>query len=279
MIRLLHEGRQSDFIEALQSAVIRRHGRLLMPAFASCLLIIVAHHLTGFEANYSNPANNIFVELWWWVLDCLNTLNYWTAFAMRYNGVTWTIVIELKGSMAIFAWLFATHSLRPQWRVLLTLGLAFSMVLFGLGSMYAAFFAGLLSCELDLLNASGQIEGIWLPWNSLNRYLAKRKRARIAVLYSGIFFGLIFASTPTLRSDVPLKEAIEYCAWPQTLYNIVPHHYWVGWPNLEYRDFWYFFGAWTLAISIKEVRWVRALFETSFAQCEYIDISPHRILH
>ena len=268
MIKLLHEGRQPDFIEALQSAVIRRHGRLLMPAFASCLVIIVFHHLTGIDPNWGFPAKNIFVELWWWVLECLRNLNYWTSFALRYNGVTWTIIVELKGSMAIFAWLFATHSLRPQWRLLLTLGLSLSLVMLGLGAMYASFFVGLLTCELDLLNTSGQIEGIWLPWTSLSKYLAKRKRARTYLLYSGIFFGLIFASTPTLKGDIPAKDAIRRCVWPSTLFNVVPYHYWTGWPNLEYRDFWYFWGAWILAISIKEVRWAKAIFESSFCQCQ-----------
>lgn len=134
MIQMLHEGRQTEYMEALQSAIVRRHVRLLMPAFFSALLIIIFYHITGFEENWSGGrASNIFVEFLWWILDCLHTLNYFTAFAMRYNPVTWTIVVELKGSMAIFAWLFVVHRLRPQRRILLTLALSFFLVLFGLG--------------------------------------------------------------------------------------------------------------------------------------------------
>lgn len=142
MIQMLHEGRHTEYMEALQSAIIRRHVRLLMPAFFSALLIIVFYHTTGFEENWSGGrASNIFVEFLWWILDCLHTLNYFTAFAMRYNPVTWTIVVELKGSMSIFAWLFVVHRLRPQRRILLTLALSFFLVLFGLGKYLIDTFA------------------------------------------------------------------------------------------------------------------------------------------
>ncbi|KAL9527262.1 O-acetyltransferase [Sphaerulina musiva] len=266
MIQMLHEGRQTEYMEALQSAIIRRHVRLLMPAFFSALLIIVFYHITGFEENWSGGrASNIFVEFLWWILDCLHTLNYFTAFAMRYNPVTWTIVVELKGSMAIFAWLFVVHRLRPQRRILLTLALSFFLVLFGLGSWFAAFFVGMLSCELDLLHASGELTHIWFPWTKISHYLAQHKRLHTLVLNAGIFLGMLFASTPMLKGP-SAKEAIERCAWPETLFNVVPYHYWQNWPTLEYRDFWYFWGACFLGISIKEVKWAKSLFETNFAQ-------------
>ncbi|KAI5360280.1 putative acyltransferase 3 domain-containing protein [Septoria linicola] len=269
LLRLMHEGRQAEFIEALTSAVVRRHGRLLMPAMLSALLTICFYWFTGWEPNWDNNkfASNFFQELWWWVLDCLQMLNYFTAFASYYNRVTWTIVAELKGSMALFAWLFAVHQMRVQFRLLATLALSFFLVIFGRGAMYSAFFAGMITCELDLLTASGEINRLWLPWRGISDYLKSRERARSIFLHSGLFFGLLFASTPLLHTDKPVKEAIANCSsWPSVLFNIVPWQYWNNWPDIAYRDFWWFWGAWLSAASIKEIRWARKLFETSFAQ-------------
>lgn len=95
----------------------------------------------------------------------------------------------------------------------------------------------MLSCELDLLHASGELTHIWLPWTNISHYLSQHKRLHTILLNAGIILGLLFASTPMLKGP-SAKEAIERCAWPETLFNIVPYHYWQNWPTLEYRDFW-----------------------------------------
>lgn len=163
--------------------------------------------------------------------------------------------------------------------------------------MYSAFFAGMITCELDLLTASGEINRLWLPWRGITDYLKTRERARSIFLHSGLFFGLLFASTPLLHTDKPVKEAIANCSsWPSVLFNIVPWQYWNNWPDIAYRDFWsvllgsvfacwncllmlyrWFWGAWLSAASIKEIRWARKLFETSFAQCKWPSHHPLRL--
>ncbi|CAK1362713.1 uncharacterized protein RHO25_007033 [Cercospora beticola] len=268
LLRLLQEHRQAEFIEALNSAVIRRHGRLLMPAMLSALFILLFYWITGIDPNWSGGfADNFFAELWGWVKDCFQVLNYFTAFASYYNRVTWTIIIELKGSVMVFGWLFAIHSLRAQWRILLTLGLSVALVLFSSYAFYAAFFIGMMMSEIDLLHDSGEIDKIWLPWDPLSKYLRTRRLARTIVLHTTLLVALLLASFPVLKWDLPPEVAVARCSsWPSFLFNMTPPQYWDKGATSGIRDFWYFWAAWLLAVSIKELRWAKELFESSFPQ-------------
>ncbi|KXT11436.1 hypothetical protein AC579_7254 [Pseudocercospora musae] len=268
LISLIQEGRPDDFVEALNSAVIRRPCRLLIPAMLTTLLLLTFFHMTGIDPNWNGAATNIVSELWLWVLDCLQLMDFYNVYASRYLLITWTIVVEWRGSMAVFVWLFAIHQLRTQWRVLLTLALVLYLVMCTISTQYAAFFAGMLSCELDLIRTSSEKGQFRMPWCRISDYLAQRRFLHGLVMHSVLALGLIFASTPTLKPDLATTEhAIQVCAnWPSFLYNMVPGQYWEKWPGIQYRDFCYFWGAWLTILGIKEIRWAKAIFETRIVQ-------------
>ncbi|KAM3420414.1 hypothetical protein BST61_g3688 [Cercospora zeina] len=160
LLRHLQENRQAEFIEALNSAVIRRHGRLLMPSMLSALFILFFYWITGIE---------------------------------------------------------------PNWSV--------------------------------------------LGWRCSVLTLPERRIARTIVLHTTLVVALLLASFPKLKYDLPPEVAVAQCSsWPSFLFNITPLQYWAKWRTSGIQDFWYFWAAWLLAMSIRELRWAKKILESNFPQ-------------
>ncbi|KAF7194136.1 O-acetyltransferase PaAT-1 [Pseudocercospora fuligena] len=268
LVVLLHQGRQAEFIDALNSAVIRRPARLFIPAMATTFLTVVFFYITGIEPPWppSLSPSNIFQACLYWMLDCFQLTNYFDAFTSDYSRILWTVVVEFKGSMALFMWLFAIHQFRAQSRVWLTLGLTLYLVFFTIRTEFAAFFAGLVTSEIDLLNASEQ--RVWIPvWTELCEFLSTRKLLRSIILHLAFIVALFFASTPILKSDMSSSKAIETCdTWPKFTWYLVPWQYWKSWPMGFQRDFWYFWSSWLFILTCKEIEWLKSLLEGRLPQ-------------
>lgn len=269
LISHLQEGRRDDFIESINSAVFRRPGRLLIPVSFTTLAIAMGWHIFGYKTAFGEPQSNIFLELVNWLQDQSKFYYFFRQGLLFsiYNFTTWTIPVELRGSMFMFVWLFATHQCTTRARILLTLGLTLWLEFGPPGAMYAAFFAGLLTAELDMLAAS-DIQ-VSLPWDGFTKWWRSRRKIRMAILHVILVVGMFLASQPS-EDGHTVDEVMENCFGWSKLRLAIPDVYREG--TEAYRWFWLFWAAWMVLIGVKEIGWVRSIFETSFAQCKFRDL-------
>ncbi|GIZ46059.1 hypothetical protein CKM354_000919900 [Cercospora kikuchii] len=262
LISLLHEGKQAEFVEAINAAVVRRPGRLFLPVAFSTLFLAFFWHITGIVTAFPQRQSNIFTEVWAWFLDQMKFWYYYrTGFLFTYyNAHTWTIPVELRGSMNIFLWLFAVHQVRTKWRILMTVGILAHFI-YASGAWYAAFFAGMLTSELDMIYTNGI--PVSLPWDPIVNFFRKREMIKQGVLHVMLFVGLWLASQPS--SDMHSRDEVMDCGAWNYLNKLIPDPYNDG-NNTTYRWFWLFWAAWIILVTVGQIGWVKWLFETGPAQ-------------
>lgn len=274
-ISLLHEGRREDFVEAINSAMIRRPLRLFLPVVWSTLFFACAWHIFGIATPWPEHRPNIFAELVTWCEETSAFFYFFrTGFLFTwYNPHTWTIPVELRGSMFLFVWLFSLHQIPNRFRILMTVGMVLHLAIGSSGAWYACFFAGMLTAELDLLasESSGAAQ-IRLPWDAPLKALKNRRVLWATILHVMLLCGLLLAGQPS--SDY-MKKAELYgsCSGWRTLSHLIPPAYGDG--DSTNRWFWLFWAAWMLLVAIKEIDWVRRLFEARFSQCESLPSTTH----
>ncbi|KAI7345367.1 hypothetical protein KC336_g22887, partial [Hortaea werneckii] len=157
LLMLLHEERRTDFIDALQSAVIRRPVRLFIPVILSTgMFWSLFWHILGIATPWPVHQPTFFGEFYVWFHDFLNFVNPWRMDKLLftyYNIHSWTIPVEYRGSMFIIVWLLCTSSMTIKGRLMATAGLMWYLVFGAPAAMYATFFAGMVTAELDLLSS------------------------------------------------------------------------------------------------------------------------------
>lgn len=262
LISLLHEGKQAEFVEAINAAIVRRPGRLFLPVAFSTLFLAFFWHITGIVTAFPQRQSNIFTEVWAWFLDQMKFWYYYrTGFLFTYyNAHTWTIPVELRGSMNVFLWLFAVHQVRTKWRILMTVGILAHFI-YASGAWYAAFFAGMLTSELDMIYTNGV--PVSLPWDPIVNFFRKREMIKQGVLHVMLFVGLWLASQPS--SDMHSRDEVMDCGAWNYLNKLIPDPYNDG-NNTTYRWFWLFWAAWIILVTVGQIGWVKWLFETGPAQ-------------
>lgn len=264
LLSLLHEGKQAEFVEAINGAIVRRPGRLYLPVAFSTLALAFFWHITGLATAFPQRQSNIFTECWAWWKDQLKFWYYYrTGFLFTYyNAHTWTIPVEFRGSMNIFVWLFAVHQVRTRWRIILTVGILAHFI-HASGAWYAAFFAGMLTSELDLIYTNGV--QVSLPWDFIINFFRKRPIVKQVTLHVMLIIGLLLASQPS--SDMHSREETMDCGPWSHLNKMIPGPYEDG-NNTTYRWFWLFWAAWMIIVTVGQISWVKWLFETGPAQCK-----------
>ncbi|KKY32187.1 hypothetical protein UCDDA912_g07863 [Diaporthe ampelina] len=165
LLSLLHAGRQADFVEALHSSIVRRPFRLFLPVVWSTLAVMAVSYLTGIPTSAMKREDTMLLQLAAWVRE---TGRYLYSFDGGYHAVnqhTWSILVEMRGSMALFVWLFALSRMQHATRLLLTLAVIWYLIVAVPAAQMATFFAGMVTAELDLI-ASGTVQ-MRLPWDGL----------------------------------------------------------------------------------------------------------------
>lgn len=268
LITLLHEGRKDDFVEAVCSAIVRRPGRLFIPvALSTLFLAVVMGHIIALPVPFPFYKSNVIWEVYNWFGD-MGLFLFYHRFQLLftwYNFHTWTIPVELRGSLWLFVWLFATHQMQTRPRVILTAFKLYYLVFMTPGGWYSCFFAGMLTAELDLLADGDQIR---LPWDRVRKFFTSRPRLRMFVLHLTLLAGLYLAGEPSADGK-PREEVLGQCYGWSTLNWLIPGSYKDGPPqNSHYRWFWLFWAAWFTLIGVKEIPWIRWIFESGPAQCK-----------
>ncbi|KAK8042853.1 hypothetical protein PG994_013336 [Apiospora phragmitis] len=285
---------QQPFVDALHSAMFRRPLRLLLPVALSTLFFATSWHVLDIATPWPERQASLGAELWSWARDLLKFGFFFRNRVLYtyYNIHTWTIPVELRGSCSVLVWLFLWGS-PPSvsssssggsgvltWRrVVATAAMTIYLAVGAAGAWYAAFFAGMLTAEIDVLaaaaasNAAADGKLVYnqnphprLPWDGLLDFLRRRPRMRSVLLHVMLAAGLYLGSEPS--SDVlKTEELLGKCRGWKTLGRLIPAPYTASdEPESVQRWFWLFWAAWLLFVSVKELNWARSLFETRFSQ-------------
>jgi peptidoglycan/LPS O-acetylase OafA/YrhL len=254
-LSLLQAGDYAKLGDNLASALFRRWLRLYIPLMATTFIYMLTWHLFGFGKLYVEPAkpqSNLRDEIWNWYAQFKNfsfIFNMGGEPGFAYNFHTWSIPIEMKGSIIIYTALLAFSRLTRNARLVAECGLIFYFLYIADGWYGAIFTAGMLLGDLDLLAIKGDLPGF-------------------------------------LRKLEPHKKAIYYLFFAVSMYfGSVPSHSWQldelrqtrGWYLLSYLkpqavfDFKWFFLFWAavfLVASAARIPWLKRFFETRF--CQYL---------
>ncbi|SMQ56073.1 unnamed protein product [Zymoseptoria tritici ST99CH_3D7] len=263
LITYLHAGRNADFIEAVNSAMFRRPGRLFFPCMGVTLTLAILWHVTPLTYAFRELESNIFTELWAWIIDNGSFVYFFRTGMLfsTYNFTTWTIPVEMRGSMFMFCWLFAFHQCTTRVRILATAMLIFSLEYLTDGGIYAAFFAGMLTAELDMLAESDH--QVSLPWDGIASWWRRNRAIRQVILHAFLVAGLFLGGQPS-EDGHTVPELMDQCFGWSHLQHMIPAQY--KKKDIAFRWFWLFWAAWMTMIAVKEIRWLRRLFETNIAQ-------------
>jgi hypothetical protein len=268
MTSILHEGRREDFVQSVNSAMFRRPIRLYLPVALSTLQLLLVWHLLGIATPWPPREPNLFRELIrWWNQTLGFTYFFKIGFLFTiYNIHTWTIPVELRGSLFVWVWLFVFHQISNYVRILSTAIFLVYMVFWTPGAWYACFFAGMLTAELHTLWSKGT-SPIPLPWDGLFRALKARP------LFTSVLMHLMFLASMHLAgqpgADLYKEELLYNCPGWGTLGRMIPPSYYDDNSASLQRWFWLFWAAWFLIISGREIGWLKRFFETGFSQCRW----------
>jgi peptidoglycan/LPS O-acetylase OafA/YrhL len=275
LISLLHEDRKEDFVRSVHSSIFRRPLRVFLPVIWSTLMFATTWHVTGLATPWPKRAPNIIIEYWWWFLETTQFMFFFrTGFLFTYYNVhTWTIPVELRGSMFVFVWLFALHHIPHRPRILLTAASIFHLVVLSQGAWYGSFFAGMLTAELHLLYAENSPVKVSLPWDGLLRALWRRPVLYGAFMHVMLVAGLFLASQPT-ADNLNVQDTLGHCRGWVTLSKVIPPAY----DEKTHRWFWLFWASWIVMICAREISWLRSFLSSGFSQCMCSGIGfPHSL--
>ncbi|KAF2165023.1 hypothetical protein M409DRAFT_67687 [Zasmidium cellare ATCC 36951] len=264
LVGMLHQGRREEFVESMNSAMFRRPLRLFLPVVWSTLILWMIWHTTGVVVPFPPHQSNGFREFFAWIVDMGKFVYFFRVGLLFswYNFHTWTIPVEFRGSMFIFVWLFVMHSLPTKRRVLLTGGMVLYLALLSPGAWYACFFWGMFVSELDILRDEGS--SIQFFWDGAFKWLRERKELRMVFYHFVFFCGLYLASQPS-SDQMGKEEVMANCPGWKTLRLLIPPAYDDN-TNQTYRWYYLFWAAAFTLVSVKEIPWLRWIFESSPAQ-------------
>ena len=242
----LHRGKNEDTRRSLLSAAVRRPIRLYLPALMVSAIYAVFLHIPGplvLPVPWLAPQENLMAEVSIFIKSSFQFFNPFRAhdselFWYRYNMVMWTIPIELKGSILVFAILAAltwVSAGRDPKRMILPAALLFftaatMLQLCWLWSM-ASFLFGTMLAIID----------VW----KLDDVLLQRipEELRPAILYSSFFAGWFLLSQPAHAGDISFSSHTPGWAW---LTALIP----AGYSASKYYRYWQSWGALLLVYPI-----------------------------
>ncbi|KAL2279308.1 hypothetical protein FJTKL_13515 [Diaporthe vaccinii] len=265
LLSLLHAGRQTDFVEALHSSVIRRPLRLFLPVVWSTLAATVVSYLTGIPTSAMGRENSMLLQLVAWVRETGRYLYFFDGGYHAVNQHTWSLVVEMRGSMSLFVWLFALSRMQHRTRFFLTLAMIWYLVVAVPAAQMATFFAGMATAELDLV-ASGAVQ-MRLPWDGLvqavGRHVLVRKLVSHAVLIGALYLG---AEPSGSSVDSSRGEVLGKCRGWMTLEWLIPEAYPHDGDDPSWLWFWLFWAAWVFLLAVKEIAWLKRALSGGFSQ-------------
>lgn len=248
-LRLVRNGKRDIVTRRLASAVIRRPFRLYLPPLAVTLIWAITMHVPyDFipEMPWPRRKATVHAELANWALESVKFFNPFRTHGSNtwfpYNLVVWTIPIELKGSILVFALTASSVFSNLPHDIGLAL-LAFTIVILLQYAKWtmACFVAGFFVCSIDTF--------------AVNRaYLAGHITPRAQTCLWHIIFvsGGYFLSQPS--HDGHPEYSSDTPGWAY-LSRLIPRAY----GDDQYYRYWHSWGAAMLVFAVLRIQWLQRL--------------------
>ncbi|OIW32342.1 hypothetical protein CONLIGDRAFT_630034 [Coniochaeta ligniaria NRRL 30616] len=251
-LSLIHNGEHLKVADNLGSAFFRRWFRLFIPIIVTTFLFMTSWHVFDIWLSTNQKQPTYGAELWKWYAEFKNfsfIFNMGGEPWFSYNFHTWSIPVEMKGSIIVYTAVQAFSRLSKGARLLGELGLIFYFLYIADGWYGAMFTAGLLLSDLDLLAIKGE----------LPRLLLRLEPYKLFIFYHLLVISIYLGGVPSHSSD--LKELRGTRGWYYLSY-LKPQ------AVFDYKWFYLFWAANMIVASVPRIPWVKYFFETRF--CQYL---------
>lgn len=174
-LQQLQNGEYLAFYDGIGSGLFRRWLRLYIPLLVTTLIYLHVWYFFGF-AGPVKVEKTYFGTLWKWYTEMKNwTFVFQTGGEpwVAWNPHTWSIPIEMKGSIAIFTSLLAVSRCTRNMRLWVEVALMYYFMYIVDGSHFALFIGGMFLCDLDLLELNNNLPSwfsIFSPYKTIIWY-------------------------------------------------------------------------------------------------------------
>ncbi|KIX10623.1 uncharacterized protein Z518_01707 [Rhinocladiella mackenziei CBS 650.93] len=246
---MIHTGDYRRLGDSLASALFRRWLRLHIPVICTTFLYMTSWHVFKYRADPC-PLSSYREELWNWYSEFKNF-----SFVFRTGGEpwfsysfhAWSIPVEFRGSIAIYTSLLAFSRLTRNARLWCEVGLIIYFMYIVDGWFCSLFVAGMLLCDLDLLEQD----------DNLPRFFSKLAPIKRSIFSSLLIISVYLGGVPSYNRDIHVLR--ESPGWyylsllkPQAVF--------------DYKWFYLFWASTFLVASIQRISWLKSFFETRFNQ-------------
>lgn len=268
LLSLLHEGRQNEFVAALHSSIVRRPFRLFLPVLWSTLVIMIVSRITGLPSFAMKRQDSMLLQLVSWAREVARYTYFFDGDYLSMNQNTWSIPVEMRGSMALFVWLFALSRMQHKVRFFLNLAIIWYLVIAIPAAQIATFFAGMITAEIDII-ASGAA-GLSLPWDGIVQALGRHALARTVFLHAALLAALFLGSAPSGSAVGSSRdEVLGKCPGWTNIEKLIPEAYPHDTKDASWLWFILFWASWLFLLAAKEINWLKRGLESTFSQCWY----------
>lgn len=246
-LRLIQTGDYIQLREALSSAIFRRWIRLHLPLIGTTFAYLTFLHLFCIHG-VPNPKRTYAEEVWSWYVELKNFTFVFRSGGepwFTYNFHAWSIPIEFRGSMVIYASIMALASCSRDSRLLCELGLIYYFLYVADGWFCAFFMSGMILCDLDQLATN----------RNLPRFMYDLKPYKNGIFLTLLVISLYLGGVPSQSSDINVlrnSPGWHYLSYlkPQAV--------------LDYKWFYLYWASTLLVACVSHVSWLKRFFESSF---------------
>jgi peptidoglycan/LPS O-acetylase OafA/YrhL len=248
--------------ETIASALFRRWLRLFIPAAATTFIYFTSWHLFGIWTAYPDHQKTYSEEVWHWYKMFKNFSFIWSENGREdwftYNFHLWSIPIEFKGSVVVYALHLALSRCSTNIKLLTQAFLMWYFLYMVDGWYCAMFVAGATISELDLLSKRDKVPGLLAAaYNKMGRF-------KQLFWYWLFLSGIYLSGVPAFGMD--FNNLRNSPGWYYLSFLRTPGQE-IG--NEEDPKWFYLFIASSFIVaSVPNIRPLKRFFETRF--CQYL---------
>ena len=250
--KLIESDEVAALAEHLASALFRRWLRLYLPIIGIVIIYGTLWHFPGIWVAHAESQRNWFDEMWWLYCEFKNFSFVFKEGGvpwLTYNPHVWSIPVEFKGSVVVFATLLSLSRSTLTARLLCQIALMFYFMYIADGWYCAAFIGGMFLCHLDLLASQDR----------LPRIITRFKPYKTAIFYHMLVIAIYLGGIPC--EDTEVSQLVKNRGWyylsflkPQAVF--------------DYKWFYLFWAAMFLVTAVTNIGWLKRFFEMRF--CQYL---------
>lgn len=251
-LSLIQAGELVQLGDNLAAAIFKRWFRLFIPMIVTMLVYATTWHMFGIWVDGAAPQKNWIDEMWAFYCEFKNFSYIFNSGGepwLSYNHHTWSIAVELRGSVIIYTTLMALSRCTRTARLWCEAGLIFYFLYIADGVYCAFFLAGLMICDLDLLAKAGD----------LPRFLARLEPYKTVIYYHLLAISFYLGGVPSENRN--LEFVTKTRGWyylsllkPQAVF--------------DYKWFYLFWASTLLVAALPRISWLKRFMETRF--CQYM---------